>query len=85
MRSRKGEELRKAQRFPSSFSVVPFSRHDYEVAFGLVVKYRLQTGLGLGDFLITAQAMSRQAPLLSFNLKHIGAVDGPDVRSPYLR
>jgi predicted nucleic acid-binding protein len=83
--SRDGDELRRTSRFLESFPVVPFSAQDYESSYALVLRYRLQTGLGLGDFLIAAQAMTRQATLLTFNLKHFKAVEGLDVRAPYAR
>ena len=83
--SRNREELNRTNTFLTSFNVVPFGARDYELAYALVATYRLQTGLSLGDFLIAAQALSREATLLTFNLKHFKSVQGLDVRAPYAR
>ena len=55
------------------------------MAYDLVVRHRLSTGLGLADFLIAAQALDRGATLYTFNLKHFRAIPGLNAQAPYPR
>jgi predicted nucleic acid-binding protein len=83
--SRDGVELQRAKRFIGVLDVQWHDVADQALAYDLIGRYRLRTGLGLSDFLIAAQALNRKATLYSFNLKHFGAIEGLDIRAPYPR
>ena len=83
--SRNRAELINARSYLDRFDVQWLTEPDSRLALQLVGEYRLTTGLGFADFHIAAQAINRQATLYTFNLKHFGAINGLDARSPYLR
>ena len=85
MGARNKVELEANERFLNAFDVENFESADTSLARRLVASHRLTTGLGLGDFLIAAQAIHRGAILFTFNLKHFHAIPGLDARIPYAR
>ena len=85
MGSRDKLEMARNERFLRGFDVEPLEAADTALTERLVVTHKLATGLGLGDFLIAAQSINRQATLFTFNLKHFRAIPGLDARMPYTR
>ena len=85
MGARNKAELAANERFLRTFDVEPFEPSDTALALRLVVSHRLTTGLGLGDFLIAAQAINRGAVLFTSNLKHFRAIPDLDAQMPYAR
>lgn len=85
MGSRDKAEMARNERFLRNFDVEDFDPTDTALAQRLVFEHRLHTGLGLGDFLIAAQALNRKATLFTFNLKHFRTIPGLDARTPYVR
>lgn len=83
--SRNGIELRRSEKFLANFDVEPLGSQDSSLAQTLVARHRLRTGLSLGDFLIAAQALNREAILLSFNAKHFKAIPNLNTQEPYSR
>lgn len=78
-------ELARSQRFVETLEVIWPTDADCELAYRLILKHRLSSGLGLGDFIIAAQCINKNAKLLTFNLKHFKAVTGLTVEQPYAR
>ena len=83
--SRDRKERERSSRFIAQLSVAWMNEADHMKAYELADMYGLSTGLGLGDLLIAAQAMNRDAVLLTFNLKHFGAISGLKAITPYSR
>jgi predicted nucleic acid-binding protein len=83
--SRDKNERDRASRFVGQLRVLWMNEADHLKAYELAEMYGLSTGLGLGDLLIAAQALNRNAVLLTFNLRHFGAVSGLKVVAPYAR
>ena len=80
-----GQQLERARRFLNTLAVLWHDEKDHRLAYDLMLKHRLSSGLSVADFLIAAQALNRQATLYTFNLKHFGAIPGLDARTPYKR
>lgn len=80
-----GVELSRSKRKTDVLRVLWHCEADNSLAFELVSRHRLATGLGLADYLIGAQALNHGAVLYTFNLKHFGAIPGLDARAPYVR
>ena len=58
---------------------------EFAKAFELLSSHRLSGGLGIGDCLIAAMALSRSAPIYTFNLKHYRLIKNLDIQEPYKR
>jgi predicted nucleic acid-binding protein len=54
-------------------------------AYQLLLTYRLTIGVGIPDCLIAAMALSRQARLYTFNLRHYQQIAGLEAQQPYQR
>ena len=78
-------ELDHLQRFLRAFMVLWPDGSEFARAYEILVDLRLSSGISIPDCLIAAMALSRNARLFTFNLKHFQAVSGLDVQQPYLR
>lgn len=78
-------DLRRVQRFLSTFSVVWTEPHEFAEAYDLLAVHRLTSNLSIPDCLIAAMALARSVPLYSFNVRHFRIVSGLDVQEPYTR
>jgi len=78
-------DQRQVQKFVRRFQILWPDASEFAHAYDLLAAYRLGFGVGIPDCLIAATALSRNATLLTFNLKHFQAIRGLDVRQPYLR
>ena len=67
------------------FEVVWPEPSEFAAAFQLLLTHRLSSGLNIPDCLIAATALSRNARLYTFNLKHFQVVPELDVAQPYAR
>ncbi|RYG46794.1 type II toxin-antitoxin system VapC family toxin [bacterium] len=83
--SRNKAEMESADRFVSRFSIYWPTESDARLAFDLIRTHRLQSGTGLSDFMIAAQAIHLGATLYTFNIKHFRNIPGLDARPPYAR
>lgn len=83
--SRNKAELRKSNQFLTSFNVISVSPADSALVESLIISHVLSSGLSLADFLIAAQAISRNATLVTFNIKHFKVLPNLDVLVPYQR
>ncbi|HET6382994.1 MAG TPA: type II toxin-antitoxin system VapC family toxin [Armatimonadota bacterium] len=83
--SRDSAELERARRFLAGFSVVEIQEEDSARARELIGEHCLSSGPGLPDYLIAAQALTRQATLYTFNVRHYQAIPGLNARVPYAR
>lgn len=83
--SRNKAELQKSDQFLTSFNVVSVTATDSSLVQTLIVSHVLSSGLSLADFLIAAQAISRNATLVTFNVKHFRALPNLKVLVPYQR
>ena len=80
-----GGDLKRVQRFLGSFAIVWPEASEFAAAYDLLVAHRLSSGLNIPDCLIAATALTREARLYTFNVKHFRAVSGLDVQQPYGR
>ena len=78
-------DLERIQRFLSTFEVVWPEASEFAAAYQLLLTHRLGSGLTIPDCLIAATALTRNARLYTFNLKHFQVVPGLDVERPYSR
>jgi predicted nucleic acid-binding protein len=76
------EDLRRVERFLSSFAVAWPEASEFAAAYELLVAHRLSSGLNIPDCLIAATALTRAARLYTFNVKHFRVVSGLDVQQP---
>ena len=83
--SRNGVEMKRAREFVATLDVRWHTPDDNALAYDLVLKHKLSTGLGFADYLIAAQALNLNATLYTFNLKHFGAIPHLDAQAPYMR
>jgi hypothetical protein len=73
-------DLDRIERFLATFEVVWPEASEFAAAYQL-----LSSGLNIPDCLVAATALSRNARLYTFNLKHFQVVPGLDVAQPYCR
>ena len=78
-------QLSNARRLVANLDVRWHQAEDNELAYQLLIRYKLSTGLSLTDYMIAAQAMNMKATLYTFNLKHFGVVNGLAVNQPFAR
>jgi predicted nucleic acid-binding protein len=78
-------DLERIQRFLATFEVVWPEASEFAAAYQLLLTHRLSSGLNIPDCLIAATAVTRNARLYTFNLKHFQVVPGLDVAHPYSR
>ena len=71
--------------FMSSFEVVWHSEPEWELAYTLLCRYRLSTGMDVPDALIAATCLKRSLRLYTLNLKHFRPIKGLDGHRPYVR
>lgn len=83
--SRDKAELARSQKFVNTLDVQWHDVQDHILAYQLIGQYRLSSGLSLQDYIVAAQAISRNADLYSFNLRHFNAISGLKVQAPYIR
>lgn len=83
--SRDRIELTRARKFIATLDIRWHAEDDQRLAYELVRRYKLSTGLSLNDCLIAAQALNLGATLFTFNLRHLAAIPGLDARAPYVR
>jgi predicted nucleic acid-binding protein len=77
-------EIRKVISFVGGLLAVEYhDAADARASIELLTRYRPSHGIGYHDCLVAAMAMARGAVLHSPNVKHLGAVEGLDVRRPY--
>jgi len=79
------KDQRELQKFMARFQIVWPDASEFARAHELLLKFRLRSGIGIPDCLVAATVLSRNATLLSFNLKHFHAIPGLQVREPYVR
>ena len=82
---RNQNEQRQVQKFITRFQVFWPDASEFARAYDLLADHRLSSGLGIPDCLIAATALSRNAILLTFNLKHFQVIGGLKVQEPYRR
>lgn len=82
---RNADELKRLTTFLDKFSLAWPDSSETARAFQLLLTYRLTTGVGIPDCLIAAMALSRQARLYTFNLRHYQQIAGLEARQPYQR
>lgn len=85
MGCRNRADQRQVQKFITRFQVLWHDAFEFARAYDLLLSYRLSSALSIPDSLIASSALSRNAILLTFNLKHFQIIRGLDVREPYLR
>jgi predicted nucleic acid-binding protein len=78
-------ELERIQQFLTTFEVVWPEASDFAAAYQLLLNHRLASDLNIPDCLIAATALTRNARLFTFNLKHFRVVPGLDIAQPYSR
>jgi hypothetical protein len=78
-------DLDRIPRFLATFEVIWPEASEFAAAYQLLLTHRLSSGLNIPDCLIAATALSRNACLYTFNLKHFQIVPGLDVAQPYSR
>jgi predicted nucleic acid-binding protein len=83
--SRTKLELERSRRFLEAFSVTEILPEDSLAARELILAHCLSSGLGLPDYLVAAQALTRRATLYTFNVRRYQTVPGLDAREPYVR
>lgn len=78
-------ELDRTRRLLDRFAITWPTPEDGLLAFELLNRHRLSSGLSIPDCYIAAQALNRSARLHSFNQKHFACILGLDVQPPYAR
>jgi hypothetical protein len=78
-------DLDRIPRFLATFEVIWPETSEFAAAYQLLLTHRLSSGLNTPDCLIAATALSRNARLYTFNLRHFQVVPGLDVAQPYSR
>ncbi len=79
------KELDRTRRLVDRFAIIWPTVEDSILAFELLNRHRLASGLSIPDCYIAAQALNRRARLHSFNQKHFSCIPGLDVQPPYTR
>jgi len=79
------KDQRELQKFMARFQIVWPDASEFARAHELLLNFRLSSGIGIPDCLVAATVLSRNATLLTFNLKHFHAIPGLQVREPYVR
>jgi predicted nucleic acid-binding protein len=72
--SRDSKERARTRRILPRFEVEEAQPSDSATAQMLIVAHSLACGLGLPDYLIAAQALTRQSTLYTFNREHYASV-----------
>ncbi len=85
MGSRDQADQRQIQKFITRFQVFWPDAPEFARAYDLLAAYHLSSGVGIPDCLIAATALSRDATLLTFNLKYFQAIRGLSAEEPYSR
>ena len=78
-------DLKRTQKFLSSFNVVWPEASDFRRAFDLLATHYLSSHLGIPDCIVAAMSLERSLRLNTFNRKHYQVVTGLDVQEPYQR
>jgi predicted nucleic acid-binding protein len=85
MGCRNQSDQQQVQKFMTQFAILWPDASEFARAYDLMAAHRLSSGPGIPDCLIAAMALSRNATLYTFNLKHFQKIPELDVREPYVR
>jgi predicted nucleic acid-binding protein len=83
--ARNAREMTELRRQLGRFALVLPEPHDGVKAMELFADHHLRDGVGSNDCLLGALASRIAVPLYTFNVKHLGVLEGVDARRPYAR
>jgi hypothetical protein len=78
-------DLERVKKFLERFTVLWPEASEFARAYELLAAVCLTSGLSIPDCLIAAMAVSRNAALYTFNVKHFRAIPGLTAQQPYAR
>ncbi len=78
-------DLDRTREWLESFPVVWPEADDVQLGYQLLTQFRLSHGTDIGDAIVAAMAIRREARVVTLNLRHFLAIPGLDAVAPYTR